>query len=276
MEQVKIAFIGGGNMSSTLIRGLLESGYPAEKIVVVEPSANKRETLNQQFSIQCYARMQDIKDVKIVLLAVKPTDVKTVGLDLNKSLDNQNCLLISIVAGITIPSLHTLFGAHIPIVRAMPNTGALLRSGATGLYAENKVSEEQRNRAESIMRSVGVTVWVNHEHDMDTVTALSGSGPAYFFLLIEALQQAAENLGLPGSTAKILTLQTALGAAKMALENELPIHDLIKRVASKGGTTEKALEVLESHHFHDIIKRTLQAAKERAEEISRVFGNDIK
>lgn len=271
MKHSKIAFIGGGNMAASLIHGLIQSGYPKENIVVSELHSEKRERLTKQFSIECFdSDLNAIAGADIIVLAIKPKDVLPAASSIKLFLDTHpNILLISIATGITTQYLHELFGQKLAIVRAMPNTAALLLSGATGLYADSKVSEEEKSLAESILRSVGITVWVNHEHDLDTITALSGSGPAYFFVFIEALQKGAERLGLSSSVSKILTLQTALGAARMALESEIPLQDLIAKVSTKGGTTEKALEVLSSHNLEGIVKEALDAAKRRAEELSK-------
>lgn len=160
------------------------------------------------------------------------------------------------------------------IVRAMPNTPALLGVGATGLYANLRVSEEQKNQAETLLRAVGITQWVNHEHEMDNITALSGSGPAYFFLMMEALQQGAVKLGLSDSMARLLTLQTALGAARMALESEVDLKELRRRIASPGGTTEKALMALEEGGIRSLFENALQKAKERSIEISQQFDKE--
>lgn len=268
----KIAFVGGGNMATSLIHGLIQSGFPSQTIRVADPNPEKRAHLKQQFAVQCFETAKEaIDDAKIIVLAVKPQHIKGVAEELQFSLQNISPLIISIATGITTSYLRKVLGDHLPIVRAMPNTPALLEAGATGLYADGKVTEEQQSLAESILRSVGITVWVNHEHDMDTITALSGSGPAYFFRIMQALEQGAIELGLSRNDAKILTLQTALGAARMAMESEISLEQLITKISVKGGTTERALAVLESSNIQKILKDALQAAKERSEEISRSF-----
>jgi pyrroline-5-carboxylate reductase len=272
VENLNIAFIGGGHMAGSLVTGLIQSGYPSHKIWIADFDKDKLQGFKRELKIEITeSDVVAAEKADVLVLAVKPQDIKKATESIKATLEKRHPLLISIAAGIRTNQLHRWLNPRLSIVRAMPNTPALLRAGATALYADGKVSEDQKSQAESIMRSVGVTVWVAHEHDMDTVTALSGSGPAYFFLFIEALQKAAEKLALPAETAKILCLQTALGAARMALESDLPVDALIKRIASPGGTTEKALEVLDNSDFQKIIEDTLKAAKDRADEISRHF-----
>jgi len=268
MNQYPIGFIGGGHMAFSLIHGLIESGHPPNLISVADPNLLKRQRF-LQLGVQVQESSLPIFEaLDIIVLAIKPDDIKKTAHLTHRFAPKPNALLISIAAGITSKQLHTWFNGRFNIIRAMPNTPALVGAGATGLYADTTVSETHRELAESLMRSVGATVWVNHEHDMDTVTALSGSGPAYFFLMISALQQAAEELGLPAATAKILTLQTALGAARMAMENDVTIEELIARVTSKGGTTEEALSVLKSGDIEALFKKALSAARNRSKEIS--------
>jgi len=208
-----------------------------------------------------------------VILAVKPQSIKEVALELADSVAQSRALVISIAAGIRATSLRGWLGEQAAIVRAMPNTPALVQSGATALYANPAVNEAQRSIAESILRAVGMTLWIDDETMMDPVTALSGSGPAYFFLFMEALQSAGCKLGLPSETARLLVLQTAFGAAKMALESSEDAASLRRRVTSPGGTTERALEVLQEQEFEARILKALQAAAERSRELADEFGN---
>lgn len=272
MQNTIISFIGGGNMATSLITGLIDSGFDKQKIWVSDPNSDKRERFKSELHIHV-AESNAVAAEKgdVLVLAIKPQDIKNVARDIKEITDKKMPLIISVAGAITTVQLNRWFGAELPIVRAMPNTPALLRAGATALYANGKVSEEQKNLAESILRAVGVIVWVAHEREMEIVSALSGSGPAYFFYIMEALQDAALELGLSKDAAKILTLQTALGASRMALESELPLDLLIKRVASPGGTTEKGLESLEKDGMINILKKALKATKERGEEISHHF-----
>lgn len=241
LQDSTLGFIGGGHMATSLIIGLLESGFDKKNIVVADPNPDKRQKL-AALGIQTMDSDSAVATkADIVIFAVKPKDMRNAVLEVKQGLKDKSILIISIAAGILTETIERWLGHPAAIVRAMPNTPALLRAGATALYSNARVVEDQRNLAESILRGVGITIWVNHEHDMDTVTALSGSGPAYFFLLMEALQEAGESLGLPNNTAKLLTLQTALGAARMALESEIPVQALIEKVASKGGRQNKPL-----------------------------------
>lgn len=274
MNEHSIGFIGGGNMARSLIQGLIESGYNPQKIWVSDPNVDKLDRLSQ-LGVQTFDSDRPLfESLDILVLSTKPNDIKAIADAERMHIQQPKLLLISLAAGITSTQLSKWFGKHLAVIRAMPNTPSLLRTGATGLYSTSKVSEAQKEMAESIMRSVGVVVWVDHEHDMDTITALSGSGPAYFFYIMEILQQTAQSLGLPSSTAKILTLQTALGAARMALENDLTLKELISRVVSKGGTTEKALSVLESHDIQAIFTDAIKAARNQSKAISEEFDKE--
>jgi pyrroline-5-carboxylate reductase len=183
-------------------------------------------------------------------------------------------LVISIAAGIPCSVLTKLLGENIPIVRTMPNTPASINCGATGLFATKLVTEEQKNLSEALLRAVGLIAWVSEESHLDIVTALSGSGPAYYFLLMEAMEKAATQLGLPQHTARILTLQTAFGAAKMALESDEDAATLRRRVTSPGGTTEQAIKTFEQGHFMDVVASAISAANTRSIELARQFGGE--
>jgi pyrroline-5-carboxylate reductase len=208
----------------------------------------------------------------ILVLAVKPQVLGEVAAALASAVQKKKPLVVSIAAGVRLEDLDRWLGGGLPIVRAMPNTAALIGSGASGLYANERVSEAMRNQAESILRAVGVTVWLADESLMDVVTALSGSGPAYFFLVMEALEQAAIESGLDPKQARLLTLETAFGAAKMALEGHEEPSQLRRRVTSPGGTTEQAVKVLEQGGIRPLFKKAIQAAVTRAREIADMFG----
>lgn len=262
-----IAIIGAGNMGSSLIAGLINSGYPADKIWATDPSTEKLAQLQTAFHIHTTSDNQHAVDsAEIIIFAIKPQLFSTVAKPLAETIRIRHPLIISIAAGVRIAYLEKCFSAQSAIVRTMPNTPALVGCGATALFANPLVTPDQRNLAESIMRSVGITVWLTHEEEMDTVTALSGSGPAYFFLMMEALHEAAQELGLPHETARLLTLQTALGAARMAIESNSELADLRHRVTSPGGTTEKAISVLDNEIRH-LFRKALQAAKQRSIEL---------
>ncbi len=271
-KQPIVLFIGAGNMAQSLVSGLITSGFDRAYIKVADHHQKNLQHFASQFGVQTYSsNIKASKEADILVLSVKPQDMPPLALELKTALKERKPLLISIAAGIHTEHLEHWLEMKTAIVRAMPNTPALLGVGATGLYANNRVTEEQKSLAESLLRAVGITVWMNHEHDLDVVTALSGSGPAYFFLMMEALQQGAEALGLSSTTARLLTLQTALGAARMALESDITLEELRKKVASKGGTTEQALSTLETGGFRILIQNALRAAKERSIAISHLF-----
>lgn len=272
-----IAVIGAGNMGKSLIGGLIQDGHPSQQLWVSDINQDQLAAIQQAFPIHTTAsNTEAAQAADVVIFAIKPQLFAAVATGLVTVLQARKPLVISIAAGIRETSIaHWLSGpAPLAIVRAMPNTPALIGCGATAMYANSSVTPEQHNMAESIMRAVGVVVWVKHEALMDTVTALSGSGPAYFFLMMEALQQAAQQLGLPEETAHLLTLQTALGAARMGIESGVGLADLRRHVTSPGGTTEKAISVLEENNIRGLFKKALQAAKLRSEELASLLGEE--
>lgn len=269
INKPRLAIIGAGNMGRSLIRGLVANNHPTKLLYAADPSPEKLEHLHQAFGIVVSPDNQSaVEKADVVILAVKPQVMASVVKPLATLIQTQRPLVISIAAAVTEAHLQTWLGGKIAIVRSMPNTPALIGCGASALYANTFTSPEQRDLAESILRSVGLTVWLSDENQMDTVTALSGSGPAYFFLLMEALQQAGRDLGLAEETANILALQTAYGSARLALESKESIHELRQQVTSPGGTTERALEVLAKGKFSELLKEAVKAAKKRAHELT--------
>ena len=265
-----IAFIGAGNMGSSLIAGLIAHGHPAEKIWASDHHAEKLLTLKKTFSIHTTTdNQQAVAMCDIVIFAVKPTAFATVATELATSIQKKHPLVISIAAGISIATIQSYLGEPCAIVRCMPNTPALMRQSATGLCANTLVTPATKQLAETILQAVGMTVWVENEKLMDTITALSGSGPAYFFLIMEILQKVAEKAGLAPDMARALITQTALGAATMAKNSPMTLEALRKQVTSPGGTTEKAISVLETQHIADIFSKAFAAAQQRAEELAR-------
>jgi pyrroline-5-carboxylate reductase len=274
-KQPVVVFIGAGNMAQSLISGLVKSGFDRSHIQVTDRHSENLQHFANLFGIQTHlSNIEASRSADILVLSVKPQDMQALMLELKGEFQKNKPLLISVSAGIHTDHLEHWLETKTAIVRAMPNAAALLGMSATGLYANSRVTEEQKNLAESLLRAVGITVWMNHEHDLDVVTALSGSGPAYFFLMMETLQQSAEKLGLPTHTARLLTLQTALGAARMTLESDTPLEELRKKITSKGGTTEQALNKLETGGFRSLIQSALQAAKERSIEIGHLFDKE--
>lgn len=268
----RIGFIGGGNMARSLIGGLVSAGYPPEALSVADPNESIRSALATDFGINAMADNQQVMDqCDVVVLAVKPQVMQTVTSALQIG-QNKEPLFLSVAAGIRTASLANWLGVETAIVRAMPNTPALVQSGATGLFANTHVSPEQRDLAESIMRAAGLVQWVEDEALMDAVTALSGSGPAYLFLVMEAMENAAKKLGLPAETARLLTVQTAFGASKLALEIEEDPALLRENVTSPGGTTERAIQVLRQEGLEEMFYKALQAARDRAHELADELG----
>ena len=269
-----IAFIGAGNMATALIKGLITKGYPCAKIWASDPN---NEQLNSLKNDSCINVSMDnvavIKHADIVVLAVKPQIMNDVLLPLRNVLSKKAVLLISIAAGIPIKTLEDLSSTEQSIVRCMPNTPALVEAGASALFANTNTSEAQMQQSQSILSAVGTVCWLQQESDIDTVTALSGSGPAYFFLFIEALQKAAVAQGLNPDIANSLALQTAFGAAKLALSGDGDVAKLRRQVTSPGGTTEAALAQFEKDGFSNIIARAVAKAKARSEELALLFDN---
>jgi pyrroline-5-carboxylate reductase len=275
MNPVTLAFIGGGNMASSLIGGLIENGFPASSIRVADPIEQTRSSLAQRFNVSTFAENEAAIDgADVVILAVKPQQLKSVTQSLAPHWQS-DALLISIAAGIRMDAIERWLGQpNTSIVRAMPNTPSLVRAGATGLCANAHVTHTQHELAESILRAVGLAIWVSTEQQMDAVTAVSGSGPAYFFLILEAMQSAGVELGLSEENARLLSLETAFGAAKMALESDESAAVLRQRVTSPGGTTEQALNTFNEGDLKGLFQRALNAAAQRADELANELGND--
>jgi len=257
-------FIGGGNMASSLIGGMLDAGFPTTDILVSEPDSERCRQLQTRFSIRTTQNNTDILQCDTIILAVKPQIMHKVCKQIAPGLSSSSPLFISIAAGLLSKTIDKWLGDRQAIVRCMPNTPALLRCGATALFANSTVTKIQKQMAEKILQAVGITVWVDMEEKINAVTAVSGSGPAYFFLMMEAMQDAGEQLGLDNDTAMKLVLQTALGAARMANENQLAPASLRQQVTSKGGTTEQAIASFENNNFRQIILQALQAASDRS------------
>ncbi|HEC19216.1 MAG TPA: pyrroline-5-carboxylate reductase [Gammaproteobacteria bacterium] len=278
MQSIKLTFIGGGNMAASLIGGLLVDKMPADHITVADPNDDTRNYLAGKFGINTTPdNTAALTGADVAVLAVKPQILQDVAESLAPTVQQHQPLIVTIAAGIRSADLNRWLGGEqnqpVAVVRAMPNTPALLQSGASGLYANAQVSETQRDLAESILRAVGLALWVDEEDQMDAITALSGSGPAYFFRIMEAMEAAGRELGLPAETARLLTLQTALGAAKMALECSQPVADLRQQVTSPGGTTEQGLRVLAEEDIDGIMGRVLKAAFRRSQELARQMGD---
>lgn len=269
---MKLGFIGGGNMAAAMIGGLLQKGFARDAICVAEPVTERRAWLAREFAVRVEESAADTLAADVVVLAVKPQQLSAL-LKALPPLKTQQ-LVLSIAAGVRAQDISRWLGHHPAVVRAMPNTPALVGAGIAGLYALPGVIEFQKDQASRILEAVGGAVWVEEEAQIDAVTAISGSGPAYVFYFIEALEQAGVNLGLPPETARGLTLQTFLGAAALAVKDQSPPAELRARVTSKGGTTERGILALEQGGVKHAIAQAARAAAERAREMGDILGRD--
>lgn len=274
MNNQTIAFIGSGNMASSIFGGLIEDGWPKEHIWATARSEATLDRVKNDFGVNVTLDNHEaVRQADIVVLAVKPQMMKSVLQELTPTLKNKKPLLISVAAGINLDSLQRWSGSELPIVRSMPNTPCLLRSGATGLYANTQVSSEQKELTASIFKSVGITLWVDTESMIDAVIAVSGSGPAYYFLFMEAMTATGIKLGLDRKTAEQLTLQTALGAAKMAVNSDVNAAELRRRVTSPGGTTEQAINTFQAGGLESLVEQAMSAAVARAAEMAKQLAD---
>lgn len=274
MRTQKIAFIGAGNMASSLIGGLVADGYDPAYITACDPDRTKLDQLQARYGIHgSDDNSEAIGQADVVVLAVKPQVLKEVADSVATAVQSRRPLVVSIAAGVREADLQRWLGGEVALVRSMPNTPAMIQAGATVLHATAGVSKRQRDLAESVLRAVGLTLWVDDEMQLDAVTALSGSGPAYFFLIMEAMEEAGTGLGLSPDKARLLTLQTALGAARMAMESSDSPAVLRARVTSPGGTTERALDTLEKGGIRGLFSQALKDARDRSQELSTLLGN---
>lgn len=270
---MNITFIGGGNMASAIIGGLLARGWDRQALRVVEILPEARTRVEQSFQVKTHAAISaEALAADCVVLAIKPQQLREVAVQLAPLI--RQALVITIAAGIRASDLARWLGGHARIVRVMPNTPALVLAGISGLYATPGTSAEDRERAASILGAVGETVWVEREADIDAVTAVSGSGPAYVFYFIEALEQAARDAGLSAETARRLALATFTGASKLAAQSSEDAATLRARVTSKGGTTERALASMEADGIKAAIGRAVLAAADRSRELGDALGRE--
>jgi len=262
-------------MARSLIGGLVSNGFSSDNIHVADSSNETLQSLTSLYPVRTFTdNTAAIADADVVILAIKPQQLQGVTRQISSNWTKDK-LLISIAAGIRLDDIARWLGHEgAAIVRAMPNTPSLVQAGATALCGNDYVETEQHELAESILRAVGLALWVKHEQQMDAVTALSGSGPAYFFLVMEAMQTAAMELGLPEDTARLLALETAFGASKMALESEESACVLRQRVTSPGGTTERALDEFEQGDLRGLFSKALKAAATRSDELANQLGQD--
>ena len=271
MEETVVGFIGAGNMAGSIIRGLIDAGKKPQSNFVADIDDEKLHSITTETSVNSAATQKIPSLVDVLILAVKPQVMKSVCQELI-NVDTVQ-LVISVAAGIRTAQLEHWLNKKTAIVRCMPNTPALIGEGATGLFANNLVNKSQKELAQSIMDAVGITDWLSNEEDIDTVTALSGSGPAYFFLLMEAMQDVAQELGLEREVAESLVSQTAVGASQLARKTKESTVVLRKKVTSPGGTTERAVSEFEGGNLRGLVRNALIAAKDRSIELSEDLSN---
>ena len=273
--QPVLAFIGAGNMASAIIGGLLAKGYPAERIWASDPSPEQGHKLAAQWGIHTTTdNLQALDLAEVLVLAVKPQVLKAVCQGMAERVQQRGPLVISIAAGIGATSLERWLGGDVALVRCMPNTPALVETGASGLFATPRVSAAQRLQAEQVLGAVGIALWLDNEAQIDAVTAVSGSGPAYYFLLMEAMIAAGEKQGLSRQVSTQLTLQTALGAARMALASDVDPAELRRRVTSPKGTTEQAVHSFEQGGLRALVDQAMVACADRSRAMARELGDD--
>ena len=270
---MRIAFIGGGNMARAIIGGLIARGTSADEILAVDVEAEARARMAEEFGVGVAEKAgPELAHADTVVFAVKPQQMRAAALAVAPHL--RGCLVITIAAGIRLMDLARWLGGYERLVRAMPNTPALVHAGMTGLFATDYVGAEDRDRAQKLMSAVGAALWFDAESDLDAVTAVSGSGPAYVFYVIEALEAAARELGIEEGAARALALWTFAGATKLAVERGESPAALRAQVTSKGGTTERALEVLDEARVKERFAQAVRAAAERSRELGEAFGKD--
>jgi pyrroline-5-carboxylate reductase len=279
MHTKKIAIIGAGNMGGCLLGGLIANKFPENQLWISNPSLQKLNDLQEKYHAKfniTTSNLEAARAADVILFAVKPLILPSVLKELADIIHLNKPLIISTAASVYENIIQHFLQAPSSIVRAMPNTPAMLGCGASALYANTHVTAEEREIAENIFRAVGIVAWVTSEKLMDIVTAVSGSGPAYFFLIMEAIQEAGVSLGLSPEVARLLTLQTGYGAARMALESDKCVKELRAQVTSKGGTTEAAIQVLESANIRDIFFQALKAADLRAEAVASILAKEME
>jgi pyrroline-5-carboxylate reductase len=272
--QGTLGFIGAGNMARGLIGGLCARGLPSARIHVSDPVPEQLAAIARDFGVRTSPDNDTVaSDADVLVLAVKPQYMRAVVEGLRSTVSAHRPLIVSVAAGIRIAALTNWFDGYERLVRAMPNRPALLGAGVSALFAGDVVASADRGQAEELLRAVGTTIWVPRESDLDIVTAVSGSGPAYFFLLIELLERAAEELGLSSESARTLAIETAYGASLMARQRQYSPEELRVQVTSRGGTTAAALAVLESADVRGIVRRAVMAACQRSAELAAEFGS---
>jgi len=276
-KKAKIGFLGGGNLTRSLLAGLVLDGMDPDLFLVADRNPEKLAELRRQFGIQGLDSVHEVVDqADILILAVKPLNFKDLCLDIRKAVSLKNPLIISVATGIRLNDMLQWLGGKPAIVRAMPNTPAMLQAAATALFANEFVSRSSKEMAEKIMRSVGITAWLEREEDIESIIAIAGSAPAYYFRIMELMQEIAQGMGLPPQLSKLFITQTFFGSGKMALESSADLAELRAQVTSKGGTTQAALKAFEEHGLKALLEKALYAARDRGLELAEEYGVNRK
>ncbi|GHE20931.1 pyrroline-5-carboxylate reductase [Halomonas urumqiensis] len=269
----RVTFIGAGNMAGAIIGGMIEKGFSPDAITATSPSDEFLAPLRERLGIATGTdNNAAIEQADVVVLAVKPQIMHDVCSDLREAVQRRRPLIISVAAGLPAETIDRWLGGKLPVVRCMPNTPSLVGAGASGLYASPAVDDAQRKLATELMEAVGLVEWVEDEALLDAVTAVSGSAPAYFFLMFEAMEEAGVALGLPADTARRLAMQTAYGAASMAMQSDRGPAELKRNVMSPGGTTERAIQSMEDAGMRRIVQDAMKACAARAAEMAEELG----
>lgn len=269
-----ISFIGAGNMASAIIGGMLDNGFEGADVWVSAPDDSHLQAIRKRFGVSVTTdNRYCAQQADIVILAVKPQVMADVCRDIAPVVQNTRPLMVSIAAGLEVATLDEWLGGGLPLVRVMPNTPSLVGKGAAGLFANDQVSEKQKTMVETVFSSIGSALWVDEESLLHAVTALSGSGPAYFFLMLEALEEAATDASIPAETARKLAIQTMAGAAEMAARSEHDPAQLKRNVMSPGGTTERAIHTFEDGGLRELVKKAYSAAFSRSEDMAKELAN---
>lgn len=273
MTHKTIAFIGAGNMASAIFGGMIEGGYPAASIIATSPDETTLEPLRERYGIRSQTdNAAAVSEADVVVLAVKPQIMRQVCEPLRDTVQDRKTLIVSVAAGLEAATIEDWLGGELAVIRCMPNTPSLVGAGALGLYANPRVNAAQRQLATELLSAVGLVEWVDEEDLLSAVTAVSGSGPAYFFLFFEAMEEAGVRLGLPREMARRLALQTGFGAASMALRSEQDPAQLKRNVMSPQGATERAIQYFEDAELRQIVEGAMQACAARAREMAESFG----
>ncbi|GEK73092.1 MULTISPECIES: pyrroline-5-carboxylate reductase [Halomonas] len=269
----QVTFIGAGNMAGAIIGGMIDSGYLRDAITATSPSDEMLAPMREKYGIHTATdNAAAVAEADVVVLAVKPQIMQDVCAGMRDAIQARKPLIVSVAAGLPAETLEAWLGGELAVVRCMPNTPSLVGAGAAGLYANAKVSDTQRDLATELLEAAGLVEWVDDEGLLEAVTAVSGSAPAYFFLMFEAMEEAGVSLGLPADTARRLAMQTAFGAARMAMDSDKTPGELKRNVMSPGGTTERAISHLEDAGMRRIVAEAMDACAARAREMADELG----